>query len=1099
METNAAHLMDWDQWHRQYQVVPSLQARLRIVREQIVATLDDCPPGRIRIVSVCAGDGRDLIAALQDHSRRKEVAATLVDNHPESIARGKATAEQAGLGRQLRFLEADATLASNYAGTVPADLVILSGFLGHLRHHDAAHLIESLPMLCRTGGWAIWSRHLLIHEGREQVPAIRELLRRTAFTEVHFETTAPDGFAVGRARFTGPARPLAGARVLFEFAGLDRLSSVSSPLERQSLEHKPGLADGAESSGSVAGSSLHDVEQSIPARFEQIVAVHSSRKAIGSGEWRPTYAELNAAANRLARALLACGGVAGDRVALLLRQDAPLTAAMLAILKAGRAVVVLNPTEPPVRLKQVLNDAEPVAMVTDSANRRLAKEIAEPTHRVVRFEEHFTGPDHAPEITIAPHQMAYLIYTSGSTGRPKAVIQTHRNILHNVLRHSRGMELRVEDRIALLASPSGGQGLATTWCALLNGAALCPFPMAERGVAALGEWLLKHEITVYVSSVSVLRSFLRTLNKDDHFPAVRLVRFASEAASSNDFLACQRHFSDGCKVLNTFSSSETGNVAQYHLRSNSRVATGRLLIGRAAEGMEIVLWDQAGKEVSPGETGEIVVRSRYLSPGYWRDEALTVERFSGAAQASDLRVFRSGDLARRTAGGAFMFVGRKDNRVKVNGYRVDVSEIEEALARQPEVEAAVVCAREASNGDNRLVAYLVLHRGRKAGAEALRRALHAVLPAYMLPANFIFLDTFPLTPQGKVDRQALPAAARPRPSIGRAERPRDIVEKRMTWIWQSVLGVAPIGRYDDFFDLGGTSLQSVEVLLQIQEAFGAVLPSSTLAEYSTVEKLAPLLAEHVVIPSPNPLVVLGTATGGRPLFVIHSGQGDVTTYGLLARRLPGRPIYGLQSVGLQGESWPKMSVSAMARRYLQEVAHKDPTGPYLLGGTCMGGIVAFEMAQMLVRQGRKVGLLALLDVPHPAPSWRHHEWTERFYGTIRDPVRDAVRILRWSVIRAFGLGRSGRSLTAYRHFVANMNALAHRCYQPKFYPGTVTFFTTVDTRYPREDLRLLMRRYAQESRVITLPGNRSRLFVRPVVDELAKQLQACLEQADGQA
>ncbi len=172
----------------------------------------------------------------------------------------------------------------------------------------------------------------------------------------------------------------------------------------------------------------------------------------------------------------------------------------------------------------------------------------------------------------------------------------------------------------------------------------------------------------------------------------------------------------------------------------------------------------------------------------------------------------------------------------------------------------------------------------------------------------------------------------------------------------------------------------------------------------------PLAAGHVVTPSPSPLVTLRAGGAGRPLFLIHSGQGDVASYGLLARRLPERPIYGLQSVGLQGESWPLISIPAMARRYLPEIIAKDPTGPYLLGATCMGGMVAFEMAQMLVRQGRKVGLLALLDVNYPLPKWQHPDLIERLYGPIRDPVRDAFRMLRWFIVRAVGLGRSAALL-----------------------------------------------------------------------------------------
>jgi amino acid adenylation domain-containing protein len=1087
--------MDWNEWYKQYDSLPSLQARLRLVCEQIAATLDDCPAGPIRIVSICAGDGRDVIHTVQNHRRRNDVTALLLDNHGESIARGRAAAEQAGLARQLQFIETDAARAGNYAGAVPADLVLLSGFLGHLRHENVPHLIESLPMLCRTGGWIIWNRHLVLHQGREQVLVIRELFRRTKFEEILFKTTAPDGFAVGRCRFAGRGKSLDPTRVMFEFVGLDRLLPAVPPTFWQAP--KGNLDDPGEINGTVANDNWGSVEQSLPDFFTQVAARHPARPAIGTGEWQPAYTDLNATANRLAHALIARGGAAGDRVALLMRHDAPLIAAMLAVLKTGGIVVVLNPTDPPARLKQIHGEAEPAAMVTDSTHHELAVQIVENNQRIVRFEECGAGPAHDPEIKVAPDAVAFILFTSGSTGRPKGVMQTHRNVIHNVFRLSCGMRLQPEDRIALLASPSGGQGLGTTWCALLNGAALCPFPMVESGVNGLADWVKKNTITISVSSASIFRRFVRTLEDGESFPTVRLVRFGSEPATAEDFAAFRKYFTAGCVLLNTFSSSETGNVTQRCFSPNDRVAPGRLPVGQPVAGMAILLLDESGREVRNGDVGEIVVRSRYLSPGYWRNPSLTAGGFSKSGGLDGVRAFHSGDLGRLTADGEFMFMGRKDARVKVHGWRIEVSEIEDMLVHQPEVEGAVVGTFEAPGNDIQLVAHVVLRAGRNCTPETLRHILRSALPGHMVPASFVFLEKFPLTPHGKIDRQALPPPAGARTPLRRRARPRDIIESQLARIWQSVLGVSQIGWQDDFFDLGGTSIQSAEVLARIEELFGASLSPSTLVEHSTLERLAELVAGYVVIPSPSPLVPLRKADAGRPLFLVHSGQGDVTSYGLLVRRLQGRPIYGLQSVGLQGEGWPLMSVEAMARHYLREIVAQDPTGPYLLGATCMGGMVAFEMAQMLVRQNRPVGLLALFDVPYPLPAWQHPDWIERLYGPFRDPVRDAFRRLRWAIVRTAGLGRHPRAVIAYRRFVTHMNGRANRRYRPEFFPGTLTLFNTAETKFPGEDIRLRMRRYARESRIISLPGNRSGLFARPVVDELALRLQAALELAEG--
>lgn len=1081
--------MNWNEWHKNYDSLPNLQERLRIVSGQIAAALDDCPLGPIQIVSICAGDGRDLLGALENHPRRNDVAALLLDNNAESVARGEKSAGKIGLTRQLRFLEADATLSKNYHGAVPADLVLLSGFLGHLRHEDVPGLIGNLPMFCKTGGQVVWNRHLILHDGREQVPLIRDLFRKTNFEEIHFEKTDANGFAVGRVRFAGSPKPFDPSRVLFEFVGLDRLLPAEESPKAEAVFNGCAKIDPIAKTGI-----LDDAETSIPARFRQMAKLHPARTALGGSAWKPTYAELDAATNRLAHALISSGGKAGDRVALLMRHDAPLVAAALAVLKAGRIVVVLNPTDPPARLKQILDDAEPGLIVADFPNENLAGQIAQKNRTVLFFEKQSSASAHNPEIKIAPTNVAWLIYTSGSTGTPKGVMQTHRTIAHNVLRLSRGMDLKAQDRIILLSSPSGGQGAATTLCALLNGAALFLFPIVEKGATGLKKWMLENKITVYVSSTSVFRSFVKTLDAADLFPDARLIRFGSEAATANDFAAFRKHFPDKCVFLNSLSSSETGNIAQHRFAHGDCVAEGRLPVGWPATGVEMLLLDENGREVRDGETGEIFVRSHYLSPGYWRNELLTAERFS--QNGGGVRVFRSGDLGRRLANGSLMFMDRKDARIKIHGYRVELSEIEEVLAQQPDMENVFVSARTAPNGETQIVAHVIPRAGRNCTAETLRRALRQTLPAYMMPAHFVFLEKFPLTPHGKIDREALPSPPENKKTLRRGERPRDIVESRLTKIWESALGVSPVGRRDDFFDLGGTSLQSVEILLHIEEAFGASLPPSILTEHSTVEKLAALIAGHVVISSPGPLVLLQDADGGRPLFLVHSGQGDVTTYGPLARRLPGRPIYGLQSIGLHGENWPLMSVPAMARRYLSEVISKDPTGPYLLGGTCMGGMVAFEMARMLVRQGREIALLALFDVPHPLKSWQHHELKERVYAPLRDPVRDGFRILRWSIARSIGLTRHARQLPAYRRFVAHMNSRANRSYMPKKFPGAAALFVTVDTKFPREDLRLLMRRHVQETKIVALPGKRSGLFIQPAVDELARQLQACMKSAE---
>ncbi|MFO1476082.1 MAG: AMP-binding protein [Verrucomicrobiota bacterium] len=1071
---------NWSDWHSQYNHLPSLQARLERVRAEVAAALAEAPAGALRVLSLCAGDGRDLAAVLETHPRRAEVSATLLEIDPDSVARGRSAA--ASLPSRMEFLQVDAAQARHYEGRVPADLVLLSGFLGHLRHESALGLVRSLPMLCRPGGSVIWNRHLVVYDGREQVRRLQRAFVEAGFEEASYGITAPDGFAVGRARFRGAPMPLDTGRVLFEFVGLDRLLAEASPAQPAPAGKRP-IPD-----------AILEAETTLGSRFVEMVARHGSRPALGAGSWQPTYEELNAAANRVANRLLGQGGAAGDRVAVLMQHDGPLVAALIGVAKAGRVCVVLNPNDPPVRLKQVLEDAEPAALVADAAHAGVMERLREPGQALVRYEDCREEPAAEPRLEVKPGALAALMYTSGSTGQPKGVMQTHRNMVHNVLRHSTGMNLCSEDRIALLASPAGGQGIGTLWTALLNGAALCLFPAVEKGVEGLAEWVKSNRITIYASSVSIFRHLVRTLGAGEVFPTVRLVRFASEPPEDADFASFRKHFSAGCILLNTLSSTETGTIMRRQFSAADVVRPGRLPAGVPVDGIEVTLRERY-QPVEPGEVGELVIRSRYLSPGYWRNDERTAERFSPEA-ADGTRTYRSGDLGRLNENGELVVVDRLDAQVKIRGNRIEPGEVELALAECGGVERSFVCARPAEGGDLQLVAY-VIPRGWSWGrqrASRLRRTLRARLPGYMVPSEFVFLKEFPLTANGKIDRRALPAPANAPARTARRNRPRDVVETSLARIWESTLGVRGIGRHDDFFDLGGDSISSARVLAQIEEALGAVLPPSSLAEHGTIDRLASLLTSYVVHASASPLVPLRKSAAGRPLFLVHNGQGDVSNYGLLARRLPPRPVYGIQSIGLQGEAWPLSRIEDMAERYLREVERVDPTGPYLLGASCMGGMVALEMATRLVKSGKRVALLAFMDVQHPRHYRDHSDPVERYYGPARDFVRDGLRIARWSVIRGLGLGRGDRWLQSYRRFVSHRNGRANRSYSPPFFPGTGTLILTADSRFPgQEDPRLRLQSRCRETRIVTVPGIRRGLFTAPVVDELARKLHQAVE------
>lgn len=578
--------------------------------------------------------------------------------------------------------------------------------------------------------------------------------------------------------------------------------------------------------------------ESVPSYFEQIVQSHSERIAIGSGTWRASFGELNAAANKLGRCLMTLPGARGDRVVFLMRHDGPLIAAMLGALKAGRVGVVLNPSDPEARLRQALQDADPACIVADSAHRSLAKRVAVAGLAVMDYESAGCESDENLRLAIGPHELAFLVYTSGSTGHAKAVMIPHSQVLHNARRLAVGLGLSPEDRSVWLASPSGGQGLATLWSALLSGGGICPFPIMERGVTGLADWLEDHGITIWVSAASIFRHFVQTLEADRRIARVRVVRLGSEIAIWDDAAAWRRHFGDDGILMHTYSSSETGNVTQFRVTAETPIVEGRLPVGPAVDGVELFLLNESGNEVLREGEGEIVVRSRFLSTGYWRRENLTAAKFLGGEGPNESRTFRTGDLARWNDRGELVVCGRADKRVKVHGYRIETSEIELAIGLVAGVERAVVRVRSERDGHCSLRAYISRRAGVALTAESIRGALRDSLPGHMIPAEFLFLDNFPITPHGKIDGGALDRMEARAEGAPLHVAPITSTEAMIAGIWESVLKRSAVGRGSNFFDLGGDSLSAAVIAARIYAASGVQLDLKVFIDYAVLSEFA---------------------------------------------------------------------------------------------------------------------------------------------------------------------------------------------------------------------------------------------------------------------
>ncbi len=579
-----------------------------------------------------------------------------------------------------------------------------------------------------------------------------------------------------------------------------------------------------------------DLELPLGEAFDKIASVHATHIAVDTGQRQISYEKLKAAAEALADSLIDSGAAPSDRVAVLMAHDVPAIAALVGVAKMGGVALGLNCSDPPARLRQLLDDAEPLVLVTDAENLQLATELAASRLAVLVFDAEGGGRHGRPLPRVAGGgATAALVYTSGTTGRPKGVMKTHRQISRNVAAHSEAMVYTAADRIPLFSSIGTGQGTTVVWCALLNGATLCPFAIRTRGFAGLARWISAISLTVFVSSASILRSLVKSLDADIVFDGIRAVRLASESVTTEDLAAARRHFASDCVFVHTLSSSETGNIAWSRWRASDQIPGGRLPVGRISRDIHVSLLDEDGHPVGAGEIGEIAVRSRYAAAGYWRDPELTAARFSPPLDDAGTRLVRSGDLGCLGPDGQLELRGRKDDRVKIRGNRIELSDVERVLGRIPGIAEVAAVAVQREGGEPLLVAYLVRLPGNTLSTRQIRHLAAVNLPHQMLPSRFVFLDRLPLGASGKIDREQLRAHGLPGRQKG--EAPRGATETAMAHIWAEALDVPDIGREDDFFEAGGDSLKAAIVSAHVHAAYGVAVSLAALAANPTVAAL----------------------------------------------------------------------------------------------------------------------------------------------------------------------------------------------------------------------------------------------------------------------
>lgn len=588
---------------------------------------------------------------------------------------------------------------------------------------------------------------------------------------------------------------------------------------------------------------IEDVETSIPERFEKIVELYPDRFAVKTTEHQLTYEKLNKLANQLAHAILARQGSKPEPVALFLDRWDTLVVGHLAVLKAGKFSLVLNPAAEVNRTDHLLRDSGARIMIVDQYTAGSARSSFPDECSMINLDE--LGADLSkdnPTLPSSGDAYAYIRYTSGSTGSAKGAIKTHRHLLKNVKDFSNGFHLGPEDRVMILGFGSIGKHLFN---ALLTGACFCPYDARRDGLVQLANWITREHITVYFSFPTALRYFFNGLSNLEVFPALRLIELEGETVYRTDVELVKKHVSSDCFVVNTLSSAETGTVSLYFLDMETAVDSDRVPVGYPVEGVEILILDHSGQPLDFDQVGEVAVRSALLSGGYWRKPEVTSRKFIAQDDNGLSLLYRTGDLGRLSQGGCLHLLGRKDFQVKIRSFRVDVTEVEAVLAQHGEVQSSAVIGKNDQTGNTRLVAYVVPRTSPGPTFAALKSFLRDKLPEYMVPSELIFLDDLPLMSTGKINRGALLDLSGRRPGSNEPVAvPRTVTEKQLSAIWTKVLSLPKVGIDDDFFDLGGHSLAASQVISRVIQTFKLELPVKALFDAPTVRQMAAVVEQH---------------------------------------------------------------------------------------------------------------------------------------------------------------------------------------------------------------------------------------------------------------
>jgi len=694
--------------------------------------------------------------------------------------------------------------------------------------------------------------------------------------------------------------------------------------------------------------------------FEEQASSNPNAIAVVSDDRGITYGELNRKANQFARYLRRLGVGPDAIVGLATERSIEMIVSLLGILKAGGAYMPLDSSYPPERLLFMIEQAN-VKLIL--AQKHSLESLPASSGALISLDYD------APEINSQDDQnlsrvsdaenLAYVMYTSGSTGQPKGVSVTHRNVVR-LVKNTNYTNFDAAAVFLQFAPVTFDAATFEIWGPLLNGAKLVVTVAGMESLENFGQTIQHHGVTTLWLTAGL---FHQMVDHDLHnLQGVRELLAGGDVLSASHVRKVTRTLRN-CRLINGYGPTE--NTTFTCCQTLTPFDTGRSVpIGRPISNTQVYVLSDEMEPVPAGVSGELFIGGDGLARGYLHDPSSTADKFlpNPFATTPGERLYRTGDLVKYRRDGSLEFLGRLDQQVKVRGYRVELGEIEFALAQHRDVRECVVTTEESPSGDKRLIGFVAPNAGTAPRPEELKNFLSEKLPEYLVPSFIGILDSLPLSANGKVDRQALPKIE----NLALRDEfvaPRTPEEAGIANLWKSLLGLEKVGIRDNFFVLGGHSMLAVRLISEIKKAYDKKIPLSFLYQGATVEALAALVSgdnsyAHLTLSQIKP------GSSWPPFFCVSGPEVNALGYATLAHHLgEEQPVYSLQGEfrrELEGEYTPE-EIESWAADYLKAVRELQPEGPYMFGGMCTGALIAFDMAAQLEAEGQETGLLVIFD------------------------------------------------------------------------------------------------------------------------------------------